>query len=233
MLQQFELNKELLSASESSRMYEIKRLLQKGAQPLGSSNPNDPDEHILGELFCSASLDDKLAENLESIVKVFLEYGMDIAAEKIPDDDGNNINPLWDLSFVRNEYAIKTLKLLLDNNLDVESAEILVEHIFMDTEMCDGCEIEDERFYNSLCVSLKMVMLVSSYPNIIDNSGYIRVCIDVDHNDDEKLILFRNWNDFDYCVDKSTCTNLPDGLLNATLNIKDKASGEIVWTFLI
>ena len=35
---------------------------------------------------------------------------------------------------------------------------------------------------------------------------------------------------FDYHIDLSTCTNIPNGLQNATLTIRDPKSQKIVWT---
>ena len=38
---------------------------------------------------------------------------------------------------------------------------------------------------------------------------------------------------FDYHIDLSTCTNVPHGLQNATLTIRDPQSPKIVWTLSI
>lgn len=38
---------------------------------------------------------------------------------------------------------------------------------------------------------------------------------------------------FDYHIDLSTCTNIPNGLQNATLTIRDPQSPKIVWTLSI
>ncbi len=38
---------------------------------------------------------------------------------------------------------------------------------------------------------------------------------------------------FDYHIDLSTCTNVPHGLQNATLTIRDPQSKKIVWTLSI
>ena len=38
---------------------------------------------------------------------------------------------------------------------------------------------------------------------------------------------------FDYHIDLSTCTNIPNGLQNATLTIRDPKSQKIVWTLSI
>lgn len=38
---------------------------------------------------------------------------------------------------------------------------------------------------------------------------------------------------FDYHIDLSTCTNIPNGLQNAKLTIRDPKSKKIVWTLSI
>ena len=87
-------------------------------------------------------------------------------------------------------------------------------------EMCDGWEIEDTWWMESFSCGLKMLMLIASYPTILDESTYLQNCIELEKNDAQMLPLFRNWNDFDYHIDLSTCTNIPNGLQNATLTIQ-------------
>ena len=62
---------------------------------------------------------------------------------------------------------------------------------------------------------------------------YIQKGIELEKNDTQMLPLFRSWNDFDYHIDLSTCTNIPNGLQNATLTIRDPKSKKIVWTLSI
>ncbi|MEG0305790.1 MAG: hypothetical protein RR612_08155 [Oscillospiraceae bacterium] len=126
---------------------------------------------------------------------------------------------------------MKTLRVMLDNGLDYNSAEILVDHIFTDMDMCDGCDIDNTWFLNNTICSLKMIMLVASYPRIIEGSEYIRRCIEFENNNGLNLDSFRSWNDFDYNIDISTCTNIPRGLQNATVTIINKANKKPVWTF--
>lgn len=228
-----ELNRQLLEAAEAGDLVKAENLLRAGADPLGSPDERDSYEHILGELFCYASQDDTLAEKLPDLVQLFYSYGMDIGARGIPFDDGNNINPLWELAFCQNEAGLKTLKVMLDNDLDIQSAEILVDHIFVDMEMCGGCEIEDDWFLSSVICGLKMVMLVASYPYVTRKSEYIRSCVEPGKNQPERLTDFRDWNAFDYQIDISTCDNMPHGLRNATVCIIDRKTHEHVWTLMI
>ena len=43
-----------------------------------------------------------------------------------------------------------------------------MDHILLDMEMCDGCEIEDTWWMESFSCGLKMLMLIASYPTILD-----------------------------------------------------------------
>ncbi len=235
MPQRYELNEKLYQACIAKEIdYEhIKQLLADGADPLGSTNPRDEDEHLLGDLFCAASDAEYVSDRLPRIVAMFLENGMDIGKRNIPPDDGNNSNPLWDLSFHRDENALKTLKLLLDHNLDIISVDELIGHTIGDMEMVDGCDTEDPWFYNCVCIGLSTLMLAASYPYVLSGSEYIYRCIELERNDAAKLPEFRDWRRWTYDIDKSTCTAIPHGLLNATVSIKDKETEQVVWTFSI
>lgn len=230
---QYELNLLLFKAAEAGDLAKTENLLQAGADPLGALGEKDLSEHILGELFCRASQDDTLSEILPDLVQLFYNYGMDIASRDIPLNDGDSINPLWALAFCRNEAGLKALKVMLDNGLDVQSAETLIAHIFADMEICDGCDIEDSRFLSSTICGLKMVMLVASYPHVTTKSKYICSCIEPEKNHSERLADFRYWNAFDYQIDISTCDNIPHGLRNATTFIIDRKTHEHVWTLII
>ena len=90
---QTELNKELLDAvtADNVNLTQIENLVKLGADPLGSSDENDPNEHILGEIFGEAALNCKQSKRLPKIVQLFIDYGMNIESRHIPDDDDDNI----------------------------------------------------------------------------------------------------------------------------------------------
>lgn len=72
---QFALNKELLEAAEMCDLGKVEELLKQDADPLGSPDERDPEEHILGELFCSSVDDEKLAETMPDLLRLFLPMG--------------------------------------------------------------------------------------------------------------------------------------------------------------
>lgn len=61
--------------------------------------------------------------------------------------------------------------------MDRDSAEVLADHILLDMEMCDGCEIEDTWWMESFSCGLKMLMLIASYPTILNESTYLQDCV--------------------------------------------------------
>ena len=233
MKEPFELNKVLFEAVAACNYEEAERLLNLGADPLGSTDETDADEHLLGELFCEMQDNEALEAAFPKFLELFYAHGMDIASRGLPTDDGDNIHPLWMLAFCQTESGLNVLHTMLEHGLDRDSAEVLVDHILMDMEMCDGCEIEDAWWMERTICGLKMLMLTASYPNLLNQSTYIQSCIALEQNDAQMLPQFRNWNDFDYHIDLSTCTNIPHGLRDATLTIRDPKSKKTVWTLSI
>lgn len=228
-----ELNKALLNAVTACDYEEAERLLVAGADPLGSTDETDADEHLLGELFCEMQDNENLEAAFPKFLELFYAHGMDIASRNIPTDDGDNIHPLWMLAFCQTESGLKILHTMLEHGLDRDSAEVLADHILLDMEMCDGCEIEDTWWMESFSCGLKMLMLIASYPTILNESTYLQSCVALEKNDAQMLLQFRNWNDFDYHIDLSTCTNIPHGLRDATLTIRNPKSKKTVWTLSI
>ena len=233
MKKPFELNKALFEAVAACNYEEAERLLNMGADPLGSTDETDADEHLLGKLFCEMQDNEGLEAAFPKFLELFYAHGMDIALRSLPTNDGNNIHPLWMLAFCQTESGLKILHTMLEHGLDRDSAEVLADHILLDMEMCDGCEIEDTWWMESISCGLKMLMLIASYPTILNESTYLQSCVALEKNDAQMLPRFRNWNDFDYHIDLSTCTNIPHGLRDATLTIRDSKSKRIVWTLSI
>lgn len=224
MKEPFELNKVLFEAVAACNYEEAERLLNLGADPLGSTDETDADEHLLGELFCEMQDNEALETAFPKFLELFYAHGMDIASRGLPTDDGDNIHPLWMLAFCQTESGLNVLHTMLEHGLDRDSAEVLVDHILMDMEMCGGCEIEDAWWMERTICGLKMLMLTASYPNLLNQSTYIQSCIALEKNDAQMLPQFRNWNNFDYHIDLSTCTNIPHGLRDATLTIRNPKS---------
>lgn len=227
------LNQALLTAVEEIDVERAKVLLQQGADPLGSFDADDLDECVLDALFCDASYDEKPNEKRLELLRLFLSYGMDVATRNDPEREEESVNPVWSLAHVSNESGVRMLKVLLEHGLDAVSAEVLVGHIFVDMEMSDGCGIQDAWWMERWAYSMKMVMLIASYPYMLEASSYIRNCVSLEQNDASWLPYFRDWNRFSYEIDLTTCDNTPYGLRNATLHIQDQETGDTIWTMYI
>ena len=182
-----------------------------------------------------------MGKALPELVRIFLAHGMDIPARQAAMDknDDNYIRPLWDLAFCSNEAGLKTLSVFLEHGLNPSSAEDLVEHILVDFDFCyssngkDDRQLTDDDFQGETFDDLKMVMLAASYPDVLNNSPYLQECVDLTENDPEKLIGFRNWNDFDYRIDWSVRREPPGVLIAGLLTIRDRRTGEDVWNVIV
>lgn len=243
------LNKQLMEACLACDFAGVEALLEQGADPLGSctADGHGKVELVLESLFLEAihfgdSEDaDRMGKALPELVRIFLAHGMDIPARQAAMDknDDNYIRPLWDLAFCSNEAGLKTLSVFLEHGLDPSSAEDLVEHILVDSDFCYGSNGKDDRqltdddFQGETFDDLKMVMLAASYPDVLNNSPYLQECVDLTENDPEKLIGFRNWNDFDYRIDWSVRREPPGVLIAGLLTIRDRRTGEDVWNVIV
>lgn len=249
------LNKQLMEACLACDFAGVEALLEQGADPLGSctADGHGNDELVLESLFMEAihfgdSEDaDRMGKALPELVRIFLAHGMDIPARQAAMDknDENYIRPLWNLAFCSNEAGLKTLSVFLEHGLDASSAEDLVEHILVDFDHTYGRKSETEKWPGifklmeededitvNYC-GLKMVMLAASYPDVLNNSPYLQECVDLTENDPEKLIGFRNWNDFDYRIDWSVRREPPGVLIAGLLTIRDRRTGEDVWNVIV
>lgn len=230
---QLELNRALLEAVKETDVERAEVLLQQGADPLGIFDEKEYDNFVLHEMFIDVAWEEELNEKRQELLRLFLAYGMDVSTTNTAPEIDDYLNPVWLMAHMNNEGGIRMLKLLLDHGLDVVSAEILFNHIFLDMGLCVGCEIYDESWLEEWRYPMKMMMLVASYPHILEASDYIRRCVEVERNDVSWLSSFRDWTRFVYEIDLSTCDRLPHGLRNATLHIRDTKTGDIVWSMYI
>ncbi len=212
----------------------IEDLLKKGADPMRIFN--EYDDSVLDQLFCEAESEEFpfLDDRIPKLVSLFIKYGMDVnASQNLPEDD--RTSPLWSMAFWCAPNAIKTLKILLDNGLKASELENFVDHFITDAAMVSG-DIPGEEYQNYLICGFKMIMLSASYDEILSTSEYLRSVIglgSIEGNNKEILPKFRQYDDYSYDIDKSTCTNLRFGINNATVTITEKESGRKVWKFVV
>ena len=138
---QLELNRALLEAVKETDVERAEKLLQEGADPLGGFDEGDLEQSVLHELFIDVACEEKPEGKRLELLRLFLDHGMNISTRNEAVEYDDSLNPVWLMAHVSNESGMRMLKLLLDHGLDVVSAEILFNHIFVDMEVCDGCDI--------------------------------------------------------------------------------------------
>lgn len=190
-----ELNKKLFNecCQKLIDTKKIKELIKQGADPLGTLNSKFQ-EHLYGELMT----DNK---NLYEVTKIFLDNGM-VIKHSMFKNDGDDIDPIWSLAFCCNEEGIKTLKLLLDNNLDFDSVEEFIDHVYTDYLFLEAPDADDKEV-NIICFeyAMKMLMLCASYKYVYEKSEYLKNIIEVKNNNYEET-KFRNYDNFYVKVEK-------------------------------
>lgn len=210
----------------------IEDLLRHGADPLGATETSGWGllEHVYGEISAESQLSNSI--HLPQITELFLKYGMDVDHPKIPYDDDNSINPMWQFAFAMNENSVYALKMLLDHGLSADAAGEMWGHAFFDViNLSCGDPCHDE-FWNYECTWLvKMTMLCASYEHVLNEDEDLRKLIDCDSNNYD-LQKFREWNDFDYEFDTSECEKKPE-LYRSIVKIFEKTTGREIWRFRV
>ena len=207
----------------------VERLLKQGADPLGGTAISGWGllDHVYGEIVCESQYNNSC--NLPKITELFLKYGMNIDDPRIPYDDENSINPLWDFTFALNENSIVALKMLLDNGLSAGSFTEFIDHSMMDFFNCECGDPENDEFWNKECIwTFKMLLLGASYDHILEGEPGIGEFICCSYNSGE-LKAFRQWNDFEYHFDTSSCVKGPE-LYGSIIHIYSKKTEAEVWT---
>lgn len=223
LMEQIELNKLLYDecSKKNLDLDKIDGLLIEGADPLGIFNKYG--EFVYNELIISAIEDDY--KNLYEITKKFLDSGMLIKESVLKDKYGDkSINPFWVFAFKCDEEAMMTLKLLLDNDLDVASIEILADHIYIDYIFLedDFDNLKDNKdAFISFEYAMKMIMLCVSYSHVIDDSDFIKDLIEYDNNNYD-ISKFRNFKTYYIEIEVKSEEKI-------IIIFKDNITNEVIW----
>lgn len=206
----------------------IEELLKQGADPLGGTALFGWD--LLNHVYTDAVGDSQYNDSIElpRLTELFLKYGMDVDNPRVPYDDANSINPLWEFTFVANENSIYALKMLLDNGVSADSFGAFWGHSITDFFHIECGDPENDEFWNNECVwTLKMLLLGASYDHILNNDEDVRdfICCDLNNYDTHK---FREWDKFEYHFNTSYCDKYPE-LYGSIVEINEKDTGEVAW----
>ena len=227
-----ELNQILLDEclKEKPNYQRIEALLKEGANPLGTVQSAENCKDIV---FCNI-VDQYIDFNFDNeafpkITELFLKNGMDISTPEVAYEDCGESNPLWTFAFYSGEYALQTLRLLLDYGLDADSAQECWNHILFDYYNCWGY-LEDAFCYEMLYDAIRKIMLIASYPHVLQNDQALQKVIWLECNNYD-LKAFRNWNDFSFDIDSSYWGKEKPQVYKSFVTIVEKATGKKVWKF--
>ena len=132
-------------------------------------------------------------------------------------------------AFYSGENALKTLHLLLDYGLGVDAASECWNHILFDYYNCWGY-LENALCYEMLYDSIRKIMLIASYPHILQNDEALQKVIWSECNtyDPES---FRNRNDFSFDIDSSYWGEETPQVYKSIVTIVEKKTRKKVWKF--
>ena len=231
-----DLNMQLYNACSSDPVdYSlVKKLLANGANPLGKicifNSIINVYDGVLDYYFDANTTLDDISEDLYLITELFLRYGMDLSKAEIPYDDDNydSCHPLWMFGFPANDVVTRTLKLFLDYGVSAEDAGECWGHMYFDY-VCISSDFRDNHEIEMYGEFIKKLMLIASYPHILENDEELKEAIWYGYQDNTyDLSNFRNWNDYEYEIDTSHCKNHPEAY-RSIVTIIEKQSKQPVW----
>lgn len=230
MVIQNELNQMLLDECLKNEpdYKKIEELLTKGANPLGiipsAGNCNDIVFCNIVDQYIDFDFD---SEVFPKVTELFLKHGMDVSKPYIAYEECGESNPLWAFAFYSGEYALQTLRLLLEYGLDADSARECWNHILFDY-INWGC-LEDAFDYEKIYDVIRKIMLIASYPHVLQNDEELQKVIWLECNTYD-LKAFRNWDDFSFDIDSSYWSETPH-VYKSIVTIIEKTTGKKVWRF--
>ena len=223
-----ELNQKLLEVCTSNLLDfdQVEELLRRGAEPMGVVATKYGANNLFGAIAEELFEFEYTTEDFYRITKLFLKYGMDISKPSVPYDYSYVFHPFLNFVFQTNDWAIRTMELLLDNGCSAVDAREFWQYALGDFRYCPG-DFDSDRLYDYV----RKLMLVASYPHILNADEMLRKVIWFDQNSYD-LIRFRNWNDFLYETDFSFCeANTSPNIYRSLVTIVEKDSGKRIWRF--
>ncbi len=203
-------------------------LLRQGAEPMGRivayGRPDNLYTRVMDRLFAN----DDTPEDFFRITELFVQYGLDIGKPSVPYGSSTALHPLWMFAFSSNEWVLRSLRLLLDNGLRAEDAAECWKHAIGDY-MISFSRLENRRCYEGYYDYIRKLMLIASYPHVVNADRELRdeIWYAWNHYD---LRRFRSWEDFDIIVDTGRCTHGPD-VRRSLVTLRERATGKDVWIF--
>ena len=214
---------------EPADLNNIEDLLKAGADPMGSIIDDYKDKNILYPALVNEYVGgrDDSPKDFYDITALFLQYGMDIEKPGTDYENPDSYGPMWYFGFYSGENTIKILNLLLKHGLSAEAAGQAWGHAISDYFDVWG-KLEDDFSYEMLYYTIKTIMLIASYPHVLNADKQLQDLIWFSNNTYD-VKKFRNWNGYDFDVDTGKCSRGFPEVYRSIVSIKEKASGLPVW----
>ncbi|SOC16437.1 hypothetical protein [Pseudobutyrivibrio ruminis] len=226
-MEQIKINKALYDAMEKDKYTEIKKLINGGANPLDSHDDRDLEDSPLAKFLFFASMhveDNPGSTRITNMFSLLIEnHLLDYI---IYDEDGSDNLPLWDLEFCCSKDAAVALKKILDAGYTGLSVNELVEHFWTDLFLADFMEFEGWKTDAHIEWGIRMMMLVASYPEILDKNEYIQRCVELKENKASNISFFRNIDGYSIEYDEYTCVE-DNKMTGLTVNMK--VNNKLIW----
>lgn len=226
-----ELNNRLLAVCTADVIdFELaEELLRQGAEPLGKIiNCYGEDDNLYTAVLNHLFDDEDAFRDAYRITELFSRYGLDVSKPAVPYNEEEVLHPLSLFGYPDGEFVLKALEVLLDNGLSAQDAqECWLQEVCSFTDVWG--ELQNEVALELYRDYLRKLILIASYPHIIETDELLRKEIWYDYNHYD-LTRFRKWNEFDFDVDTSHCDRNPE-VYKSIVTIKEKETGNPVWTF--
>ncbi|MBR0390750.1 MAG: hypothetical protein IJK38_00305 [Oscillospiraceae bacterium] len=207
----------------------IEDLLQKGADPLAPCrNRNRWLTCALTEFLCRQE-DKNNYENAPRVIRLFFDHGMPMPENTARSLDDVKEDPFYCLAQISNEAGLRMLKIFLDNSCSPEKAEIVVKYVFEGLAGNVTSFEESERWQTEASYQIKMLMLIATYPPILQQSLLLRELIQCDRNDVSNIPRFSEGASFDCLIKpvpdlESVCNT------GAEVKLKSLTDGAQLWS---
>ena len=154
---------------------------------------------------------------------------MDVSKPDIPYEECDETNPSWMFAFYSEANVLEVMRLLLDYGLDADSASKCWGHILSDYYHVWG-KLEDEFCYEMLYEAIRKIMLIASYPHVLQNDKDLQEVIWLKHNT-YPTEAFRDYDAFSFEIDSGNWGEETPQVYKSVVTIIEKKTGEKVWKF--
>ena len=212
----------------------IEALLKQGADPLAiCKNKNDwkirtAVEYILNQY------EQNDFDNAPRVIQLFFDHGMEPEEGADPFLEPEK-DPLFNVALVPNEAGLRMLKIFLDHGCSHDSVEKTVLCILdgLRSRAANDSFVPGHCWFNDALYHIKMIFLIASYPEYLEESELLQKLIACDANDKSVLARFREWDSLE-CFVIAVHSDDPGIIIEDTaISIKEVGSSNTLWSVTI